>query len=166
MHIPLSGKKISVFLVLFVCLLFPVISSAAVATEVTVNKSVLLNLQKPLERVSIATPSIAELIVISPNQLQINGTRIGTTNLIVWEKGGNASFFDIRVKGDGKLLQNQIQEIAPNDSITVDFANDTIVLSGKASNDQTIVKAVQIANAYAAKDTGNHGQDSGQPPSL
>src|SRR5512133_3937281 len=144
MHIPLSGKKISVFLVLFVCFLFPVSSRAAVATEVTVNKSVLLNLQKPLERVSIATPSIAELIVISPTQLQINGSRIGTTNLIVWEKGGSASFFDIRVKGDGKMLENQIQQMAPNDNITVDFANDTIILSGKAANNQTIEKALQI----------------------
>lgn len=161
MHVPMSGIKIFALLALFVCLLFPVICRAGVATEVIVNKSVLLNLQKPLERVSIATPSIAELIVISPTQLQINGTRIGTTSMIVWEKGGKSSFFDIRVKGDGNLLENQIREMAPNDSITVDFANDTIMLSGKAANDQTIAKAVQIARAYAAKESSASGQSGG-----
>lgn len=163
MHVPKSGIKISALLALFVSLLFPWNSHAGVATEVIVNKSVLLNLQAPSERVSIATPSIAELIVISPTQLQINGSKIGTTSLIVWEKGGKSSFFDIRVKGDSSLLENQIREIAPNDSITVDYANDTIVLAGKAANDQTIAKAVQIARAYAAKDdsdSGNSGQSA------
>ena len=163
MDLRVIGKKITVLLTLFAGLLIPGIGSAGVTTEVTVNKSVLLNLQTPLERVSIATPSIAELIVISPTQLQINGSKIGTTSLIVWEKDGKSSFFDIRVKGDCSLLENQIREIAPNDSITVDYANDTIVLSGKAANDETIAKVVQIARAYAAKedsDSGNSGQSA------
>ena len=139
-------------LVLFTIIIMPLIATAGMVTEVTVNKSVLLNLQKPSERVSIATPSVAELVVISPTQLQINGTKIGATSLIVWEKGGKTSFFDIRVKGDITQLEKQIKEIAPTDSITVDYANDTIVLAGKAANDQTIAKAFQIANAYAIKE--------------
>lgn len=163
MHVPRIGIKVFALLALFVTLLVPGLCGAGVATEVTVNKSVLLNLQKPSERVSIATPSIAELVVISPTQLQINGTRIGTTSLIVWEKGGKTSFFDIRVKGDIALLEKQIKEIAPNDSITVDYANDTIVLSGKAANDQTIEKVVQVANAYAAKDPAAPVQGDGPP---
>ena len=161
MNIRVTGKKISVLLTLFASLLIPGIGSAGVATEVTVNKSVLLNLQKPSERVSIATPSIAELIVISPTQLQINGTKIGTTSLIVWEKGGNTSFFDIRVKGDISLLENQIREAAPHDNITVDYANETIVLSGKAANEQTIAKVVHLARAYAAKEESD-AEKSGQ----
>lgn len=160
MNIRVTGK-ITVLLTLFASLLIPGIGSAGIATEVTVNKSVLLNLQKPSERVSIATPSIAELVVISPTQLQINGTKIGTTSLIVWEKGGNTSFFDIRVKGDISLLEQQIREVAPHDSITVDYANETIVLSGKAANEQTIDKAVQIARAYAAKEE-NDAEKGGQ----
>ena len=156
------GTMITLFL--FVSLLIPDKGHAGVSTEVTVNKSVLLNLQNPSERVSIANPSIAELVVISPAQLQINGTRIGSTTLIVWERGGKTSFFDIRVKGDIGALENQIREMAPNDNITVDFANETIVLSGKAANEQTIAKAVQLARAYAAKEensTGNSSQQSG-----
>lgn len=138
-------------------LLVPRTSCAGIATEVTVNKSVLLNLQKPSERVSIATPSIAELVLISPTQLQINGSKIGTTTLIVWEQGGKTSFFDIHVKGDNALLENQIRELASNDNIKVDYVNDTIVLSGKAANEQTIEKAVQIARAYAVKEENGAG---------
>lgn len=157
-----NGKTFITLLALFTMMSVPVMAGAGVATEVPVDKSILINLKKPSERVSIANPNIAELVVISPSQLQINGTRIGTTSLIVWEKGGGTSFFDIRVKGDVSLLENQIREIAPNDSITVDYANDTIVLSGKAANEQTVAKVVQLANAYAAEKTGNPGHNQEQ----
>jgi len=153
-----TDKSVCMLLVLFAVIIFPLCATAGVVTEVTVNKSVLLNLQKPSERVSIATPAIAELVVISPTQLQINGTKIGNTSLIVWEKGGKTSFFDIRVTGDISQLEKQIKEIAPTDSITVDYANDTIVLSGKAANDQTIAKVFQIATAYAVKEKNSTGQ--------
>lgn len=162
MYVHVSYSKILPMLALFVTLLLPMTGSAGVATEVPLNSSVLLNLTKPSERVSIANPNIAELIVISPTQLQINGTRIGSTTLIVWDKGGATSFFDVRVKGDPTLLEKQIRDAAPNDRITVDYADDTIVLSGKAANEQTIKKVVQLARAYAVKDEGsrNGGQSS------
>ncbi len=154
-------KRYCSLLALFISLLCPGLATAGVTTEIVVNKSVLINLQNPSERVSIATPAIAELIVISPTQMQINGTKIGTTSLIIWERGGKTSFFDIRVKGDISNLERQIQEIAPHDSITVDYANDTIVLAGKAANDQTIAKAVEIATAYAAKVAAAPGNAGG-----
>lgn len=157
MYVHESCSKILPILALLVTLLLPLIGSAGVATEVPLNSSVLLNLTKPSERVSIANPSIAELIVISPTQLQINGTRIGSTTLIVWDKGGATSFFDVRVKGDPALLEKQIREVAPNDRITVDYADDTIVLSGKAANEQTIKKVVRLARAYAVKNEGGSG---------
>ncbi len=102
-----NGKKSLALLVLFANLLIPGIATAGVATEVIVNKSVLLNLQKPSERVSIATPSIAELVVISPTQLQINGTKIGSTSLIVWEKGGKHHFSTSGSKGISACWKNR-----------------------------------------------------------
>lgn len=161
MNSHLSVKKFFVALTLLAGLFIPRPACAAVATVVTVNRSVLLNLEKPSERVSIAAPTIAELIVISPTQLQINGTRIGSTTLIVWEKGGKTSFFDIRVKGDSSVLESQILEMAPNDSITVNYANDVIVLSGKAANEQTVAKVFRIAEAYAERGTANPDQAGG-----
>lgn len=125
---------------------------AAIPTEVVVNKSILLNLKNPAERVSIANPGIAELVMISPTQVQINGTKVGNTTLIVWEKGvGRQSFFDLSVKGDQGILETQLKEIAPNDTITAQFLNDTLVLSGKATNEQTRKKAEELGKIYAPK---------------
>jgi pilus assembly protein CpaC len=121
-----------------------------IPTQVPVNKSILLNLKNPAVRVSMANPAIAEFLLLSPRQIQLNGMALGTTNLIVWEKGvAKPIFFDIRVTGDAAVVESMIREMAPNDSITVDYANDTVILGGKAANEQTIKKAVEIAAAYA-----------------
>ncbi|GFO64454.1 pilus assembly protein N-terminal domain-containing protein [Geomonas paludis] len=173
-----TGKNACLLLILLVVIL-PMSSLAAVPTEVVVNRSVLLNLNTKSERVSIAAPQVAELVIISPTQLEIIGRKVGATTLIVWEAGGKSTFFDVRVKRDVsviesqmELLQDQIQDIAPNDTIKVDYANDTIVLSGKAANEQTVAKAVELARAYAVKgDTAGEkipsaesGLDTSAPP--
>lgn len=121
-----------------------------IPTQVAVNKSILLNLKNPAARISIANPAIAEFLLLSPRQIQLNGIALGTTNLIVWEKGeANPVFFDVKVGGDASTIEGMIRELAPNDSINVEFAHDTVLLTGKASNEQTVKKAVEIAAAYS-----------------
>lgn len=165
MNAYMTGKKTARLLALLISFLFliPWTGNAGVTTAVTINRSVLLNLERPSERVSIAAPGIAELIVISPTQLQVNGSKIGSTTLIVWERGGKASFFDIRVTGDSGPLEDQIREMAPGDSITVNYANDVIVLAGNAANEQTIAKVLRVAEAYAERGAPDLIQGSGSP---
>jgi len=126
-----------------------------VPTQVAINKSILLNLKSPAYRVSVANPEIAEYLLLTPQQIMLNGKKLGTTNLIVWEKGAaKPVFFDVRVTGDTASIEAMIREMAPNDNITVDTAMDkdgkmAIILSGKAANEQTIKKAVEIAAAFS-----------------
>lgn len=152
MNLPRAHKGIVPALLLFLSLIFSGGVQAGVLTEVVLNKSVILNLNKPAERVSVANPAIADLILITPTQVQINGTAIGATSLIVWEKGSSKpAFFDINVIGDLNQLEPQLKEIAPNDSITAQYVNDSLVLSGNTANAQTRAKAEQIAKAYSPK---------------
>ncbi|HTP65050.1 MAG TPA: pilus assembly protein N-terminal domain-containing protein [Geobacteraceae bacterium] len=141
----------AVFILLLVCA-GPAL--AGISTDVVLNKSVLLNLKSPAGRISVAKPELADVILISPMQLQIRGIALGDTSLIVWERGsGKATFFDIHVIGDTMFIEDQIRQIAlPNDDIKVKFVNEHIELYGHAHNQQTVDKAVEIAAAYAAKD--------------
>ncbi len=150
MRAPTGFKGIFPILILLFAFFFAGIADAGVPTQVVVNKSVLLDLKNPSERVSVANPAIADLILITPRQLQINGLAIGSTSLIVWEKGSQRpAFFDVNVVGDMSQLEPQIKDIAPNDSINVEYAKDTVILTGKATNDQTVAKVVQVAKAYS-----------------
>ena len=126
---------------------------AGVPTTVVVNKSALLSLKNPARLITITDPDI--IAVPEPlqrKQLLINGKRIGSTNLIIWEENvEKPTFFDVQVVGDGDPLEAQIREYAPHDAITVQYARDTVVLSGTVANEQTRRKAEEIAKAYAAK---------------
>jgi len=147
--------KLNAFATTFTTILAVIIFSATsvfagIPTQVAVNKSILLNLNKPASRISVANPAIAEFLLLSPRQIQLNGIALGTTNLIVWEKGeAKPIFFDVKVGGDASSIEAMIRDMAPNDNINVEFANDTVVLTGKAKNEQTIKKAVEIAAAYS-----------------
>jgi pilus assembly protein CpaC len=116
---------------------------------VIVGKGTILTIKEPSKRVSVSDPAIAEINLISPTQILINGKKVGATTLITWDIQENTKFFDLRVTGDIDQLKQQIKELAPNDDIKVEFANDTIVLSGRAANQQTINKVVQLAQAHA-----------------
>ncbi|HLO26992.1 MAG TPA: pilus assembly protein N-terminal domain-containing protein [Geobacteraceae bacterium] len=149
MRLPTANKGSLPILILTLFLICSGIAWAGIPTQVTVNKSVLLNVNKPVERVSIANPAVADLILITPTQLQLNGLATGSTSLIVWEKGAKPSFFDVNVVGDLAQLDPLVRDIAPKDAINVEYAKDTVILSGKAANQQTVDKVVQTAKAYA-----------------
>lgn len=135
--------------------------AAGVPTTVVVNKSVVLNLKNPARYVTIADKEIIDVPdPLRRNQLLINGKKIGATSLIVWEENANKPiFFDVQVVGDHEAIQTQINEYSPRDSIRVEYAMDTVILSGKVANEITSKKAEEIAKAYAAKVLNHIGLD-------
>jgi len=147
-RIPLRIIQVSILL-----LLQAVSALAGVPTTVVVNKSVLLSLKNPARLITITDPDI--IAVPEPlqrKQLLINGKKIGSTNLIIWEENvEKPTFFDVQVVGDHDFLEAQIKEYAPRDAITVQYARDTVILSGTVANEQTGKKAEEIAKAYATK---------------
>ena len=126
---------------------------AGVPTTVVINKSVLLTLKNPARLVTITDPDVIAIPEpLHRKQLLINGKKIGATNLIIWEENvEKPTFFDVQVVGDREIIESQIKEYAPKDNINVQFAKDTVVLSGTVKNEQTSKKAEEIAKAYAAK---------------
>lgn len=125
-------------------------ADAGVPTEVVLNRSILLSLNKPVSRVTLANPAVADIMAISPKQIQIIGLSIGQTTLIIWEEGAKQPvFYDLRVKGDQASIEDQLKELAPN--VSVQYVNDTVILSGKVDKEQQKAKAEKITQAYVGK---------------
>ena len=98
--------------------------------------------------------------ILSEYVLKLDGITIGSTSMIIWTKGEGdekpvPTFFDLKVTGDREAIETQLKETAPNDTINVQYANDTVVLSGNVTNEQTRIKAAEIAKAYAPKVLNN-----------
>ena len=59
-------------------------ATAANEIELPVGKSVVLNTDAPIKRVSLTTPDIADALVMAPQQVLIHGKAPGTISLFVW----------------------------------------------------------------------------------
>ncbi|HVR17678.1 MAG TPA: pilus assembly protein N-terminal domain-containing protein [Candidatus Limnocylindrales bacterium] len=52
--------------------------------EVVVNKTIVVRLPRKATKVAVTQPQIAEVVVVAPDQLLINGKAVGATSLVVW----------------------------------------------------------------------------------
>jgi pilus assembly protein CpaC len=132
----------------------PIVACAAdpalLRLEVTIGKSQVLNLQEPFARVSVTNPAIADVFVVTPNQILINGKAVGTTSLVVFYPS-KTIFFDVLVQTDLALLRERLKQVAPRDDIQVHAAQDAIILEGSVSSERTTAGAVEVAGVFAPK---------------
>ena len=87
----------------------PVTASAAPQAEgqgsaplrVMVGKSLLINTPNArLKRVSVTDPSVAEVQVVTPNQILVHGRGAGEVTLLIWDELERSQSFDLRVDVD------------------------------------------------------------------
>jgi pilus assembly protein CpaC len=121
-----------------------------VRLSVVIGKSQVLDLQESFSRVSVTNPAIADVFVITPNQILINGKAVGVTSLVVFYPRKTV-FFDLVVQTDLALLNERLKQIAPRDQIEAHPVQDAIVLTGSATSDRTIAAALEVASVFAAK---------------
>src|SRR4051812_22925071 len=63
-------------------------SKEAVAVNVLVGQSRVINFDKPIGRFSVSNPDIAEAVLVAPDQVLVNGKTFGQVNFIAWEQTG------------------------------------------------------------------------------
>jgi pilus assembly protein CpaC len=139
------------YIAALIVLLFSASALAAIPVEVTVGKGTILTLKQKAKRVSLSNPKIADIILMSPTEILLNGNVVGTTTLITWNKEGKRTFFDVIVFGDLDELRAKVEALAPDDEVQVERAGDTLLLKGLLKSEDTIKKIDALSKAYAAK---------------
>jgi pilus assembly protein CpaC len=117
--------------------------------SLVVGKSTLLRLPGPIERISVGNPAVADVTLISARELYLLGKSFGSTNVIMWRKGGPTTIIDVAVSADATALQDRLRMLLPDEKeIRVSAAADSLVLSGVVSSAQKASQAVQIAESF------------------
>jgi pilus assembly protein CpaC len=147
-----SVSLLAATLLLFAGAHFPALGAepGLIRLDVTIGKSQVLNLQEPFTRVSVTNPAIADVFVVTPNQILINGKAVGTTSLVAFYPAKTV-FFDVVVQSDLVLLKERLKQVAPRDQIQVHPAQDAIILEGNVSSERTIAGVVEVASVFAPK---------------
>ncbi len=127
-------------------------SKEPIPVNVLVGQSRLITFDRPIERFSVSNPEIAEAVLVTSNQVVVNGKGFGQINFIAWEKG-SARFivFDVYVRTNLSLIDSQIRALFPKDDIRLSQANGSVVLSGSVSDPRIATQAEAVVQAAGFK---------------
>ena len=116
-----------------------------------VGRSLVITSPTRVKRVSIADPSIADAIVISPYQVLLNGKTPGGVSLVIWDESDQSQTFEIFVDLDILGLSQKIREVFPNEPIRVEASKDLVMISGHASTKAAQAQILAIVSAVTPK---------------
>ncbi len=124
----------------------------ATAVNVLVGQSRVINFDRPVGRFSVSNPDIAEAVLVTPDQVLVNGKAFGQVNFVAWEQSGGAYLvFDVYVRANLSLIDSQIRALFPKDDIRLSQANGSVVLSGSVSSPNTAAQAQSVVEAAGFK---------------
>ena len=66
--------------------------------SLSVGKSVVLDLARPVTRIVVGIGGFAEAQAVSPTQILLSGKGAGETSLIIWDQSGGRQFFNVTVR--------------------------------------------------------------------
>ncbi|MFO7559458.1 MAG: type II and III secretion system protein family protein [Desulfobacterales bacterium] len=127
-------------------------SSEARKLQMVSGKSLIIDSDRSLKRVSIADPKIADFLLLTPNQVYVTGKAAGTTNMILWSNDIPTAIYDLEVTYDVSMLKEKLHELLPEESeVQVFSSKDSIILTGRVSSAGNLSQVVSLAEAYAPK---------------
>jgi pilus assembly protein CpaC len=131
----------------------PMEAEAPQTLHLLVGRSIVITSPARIRRVSIADPTVAEAIVVSPNQVLVNGKTPGGVSLIVWDETDQSQSFEVSVDIDVLGLSQKIREVFPNEDVHLDTSRDVVMLSGKISSKEIADKILEIVKGVTPKVT-------------
>jgi pilus assembly protein CpaC len=121
--------------------------------ELSVGKSKVIEVTTTIKRASLASPDVADTVILSPTQIYLTGKTVGATTLTLWQEGDKVSaMYDVVVSPDLTRLKENLHRILPNEQGLMVTANhDHVTLSGTVSSAANLVRVLGVAEAYAPK---------------
>jgi pilus assembly protein CpaC len=96
-------------------------------------------------------PGVADVdvLLLAPTEVYLLGKTIGSTNVVMLDRDGTCTAFDVVVGMDTTALQSVLATLLPMEKgITVTPAFDSVVLSGVVTDSDALTRATDLANAY------------------
>jgi pilus assembly protein CpaC len=96
-------------------------------------------------------PGVADIdvLLLSPTEVYLLGRSIGSTNVVLLDKAGTCTAFDVVVNMDTNALQTIIGQLMPEEkNVRVSSAFDSIVLSGSVTDPGAVTRVTDLAKAY------------------
>jgi pilus assembly protein CpaC len=130
---------------------------------VTRYKSRTLNLGKQFAQAVVGAPDIADVLPLSDHVIYIQGKKIGTTNVSVFDADKCLiSVLDLDVTLDIQSIRSKIRSGTESPGIRVSSSSNQILLTGEARNAVDAERAVSIAKSMVTMADGKEADEPGK----
>lgn len=126
-------------------------SSGITQLHLLVGRSLILSSPGTIRRVSIADPNIADVIVLSANQVLVNAKAPGGVSLVLWDEDEQSQRYELNVDLDLGDLSERVHDAFPQDQVQLEASKDTLILSGHVSSKEESDKIYQLVSAVEPK---------------
>jgi len=126
-------------------------------------KSRTIQMDRPFAQAVVGAPDVADVLPISDRVIYIQGKKIGTTNVSVFDQDKKlVSVLDLDVTLDIQNIRSKIRSGTDSPGILVSASNEQIVLSGEARNSMDAERAVSIAKSLVTMADGKEVDEPGK----
>src|SRR5262249_46363891 len=117
---------------------------------VTVYKSRTVSVEKPFTKAIVGSNEIVDVLPISDRTLYLQGKKLGTTNVTVFDSEGRlVSILDVEVAIDIGEIQQKIQRSIGLDVIHVPATGSQVPLTGVVPDTVVADRAISVAKGLA-----------------
>lgn len=139
-----------------------VASGGAQRVDLSIGKSLVIDLPRDAKEVFVANPKVANAVVRSARKLFIIGIADGATSIFAMDGDGQQiASLDISVGRDLNVLRQTLRTALPRARIEIKPAGDSILLVGEVPNASDASQAMDIARAFVGVSGGGAGATSG-----
>jgi len=120
--------------------------------SVTAGRSTIVSTDFDVTRIAITNPEVADAVVVRPREILVDGKTAGTISLIIWGATERIQY-DVVVEQPVSVLEQQLHQLFPGEEVQVTSSADGIVLSGRASSTQVMLRIGEVVQAASPKST-------------
>jgi pilus assembly protein CpaC len=118
--------------------------------SLTAGRSTVVITEFDVTRIAVTNPDVADAVVVRPREILVDGKAAGTISLIVWG-GTERTQYDVVVEQPVSPLEQQLHLLFPGEEVQVTANADGIMLSGRASSTQVMLRIAEVVRAAAPK---------------
>lgn len=123
--------------------------------ELKLGGSHLIETPNSVTRVSVADPTIADVVVLSSKEFYVFGRKVGYTSMILWgpEEKGEASktLLDVVVSLDLTGLKQKLNQLYPDQQIEVYGSETGVVLMGTVTGPEVVEQVLRLTQTFLPK---------------
>ena len=116
---------------------------------VPVGESRVYRLPRPIKRIAVGNPDVADFILLNSSEFYLLGKKPGATNLILWDQKGNVTSIPLQVSRNINSIKELLKVVLPGETDIQIFASGpALVLAGSVSNTLAADTVYRLVKTY------------------